>query len=219
LEGKWNDNAAMRAQRWHEMLWSACDRRSLQEFRATPLTILTYNYDRSVEFAFARSLESKFHVSTAECAAAMDCIGPIHLHGQLGFLKAFTTSPSRVVPFGGDLTGLTENNFATAAAEIKIVHEPTPQDEAFIRARDALSCADRLIILGFGYAPQNVQRLLLETCLKKSTQIYLCTTGFTPAQTLANIRPFFSSWTTGLQTGGENQDIVQFLRHFPGALL
>lgn len=205
--------------RWYETLWAACDLRSLEAFRATPLTVITYNYDRSLEFALVRSLEETFRAPERDCANALDCIGPIHLHGRLGILPSFTDSPELTVPFGGGPEQVTDHECLTAAQAIKIVHEPTPQDEAFIRARDALSAADRVMFLGFGYAHQNMERLQLQTCMHKNADIYVGLTGFSPQQQLALVRPFFNPWLgDSVRWGREDEDIVRFLRRFPEAL-
>jgi hypothetical protein len=218
-EGRFRDTPDDSDHRWYETLWAACDLGSLEAFRATPLTLLTYNYDRSLEFALARSLQETFRASEIACAEALDCIGPIHLHGQLGILPSFTDSPHLAVPFGGDASQITDDNCSTAARAIKIVHEPTPQDEAFMRARSALGAAERVIFLGFGYARTNVERLLLRDCVQKRTEIYLCVTGFRREQQDTDVRCWFGPWESNLRVGRENEDIVQFFRHFPEALL
>ena len=203
---------------WYETLWGACDLSSLEAFRATPLTIVTYNYDRSLEFALARSLRERFSASEIDCAKAFDCIGPIHLHGQLGHLPAFTQRDEGVVPFGGSIQQLTDGNCVRAASAIRIVHEPKPQDEAFVRARDALAAADRVIFLGFSYAKSNIERLLLPECLRKTADVYLCVKGFRPEQQVAQVRCYFGPWWNNLKVGHEIEDIVQFFRRFPDAL-
>jgi hypothetical protein len=223
-EQNWRDNQRLveqshPGQQWHELLWSACDLASLDAFRATPLTLITYNYDRSVEFALTRALQETFDAPPAECAQALDCIGPIHLHGQLGTLPQFPSAGDSVIPFGGMGNGVDEGDCLTAARGIKIIHEPEPTDEAFVRARDAIASAVRVIFLGFGYSARNVARLQLQKCMDRGVQLYLCTSGFSTQQVVAHVRPLFSDWGPRLQHGTENQDIVQFFRAFPEALL
>jgi hypothetical protein len=209
---------AIRVRRWHEMLWGACDLRSLDAFRKTPLTLVTYNYDRLVEFSLVHSLRARFDAPLADCAAALDCIGPIHVHGQLGTLPDFAPRNDMTIPFGGGAANF-EGDCITAARGIKIVHEPRPRDEPFVRARDAIKSADRVIFLGFGYGRTNVERLLLTECMRRETQVYLCSSGFTPQQQAAHVRSQFEPWDATLHPGNEHQDIVQFLNFYPKALL
>jgi len=85
---------------WYRTLWDAFDLRSLDSFRRTPLTIITYNYDRSIEYALVRALQERFGGTFENCAAALDSIGPIHLHGQLGFLPGFTARAEDIAQYG-----------------------------------------------------------------------------------------------------------------------
>lgn len=204
---------------WYEILWTAFDLRSLDSFRASKLTIVTYNYDRSIEYAIIRSLQERFSLPAQECAKALDCVGPIHLHGMLGRLPDLPGDDATAVPYGGDMDRITDSNCLIAASGIRIVHEPNPQDEPFVRARDAISNAGRLIVLGFGYARSNVERLKLHECLSKDAEVYLCATGFTPPQQLSHIRCHFGPWSQSLRIGSEVHDIVNFFRQFPEALL
>jgi len=194
---------------WYHILWDAMDLASLEAFRATPLKIITYNYDRSLEYALVSSLQQQFTATVDECAKALDCIGPIHLHGQLGFLPGFSADRKGIVSYGSTPGGITDEDWARAARNIRIVHEPTPMDEAFMRARDAISCAEHVAFLGFGYVRQNVERLQLDTCMKHQTVVYLCQYRFSTQQDRAIIRPQFSKWSN-LFPGTEEEDIRAF---------
>jgi hypothetical protein len=44
---------------WYHILWDAMDLASLEAFRATPLKIITYNYDRSLEYALVSGLTDR----------------------------------------------------------------------------------------------------------------------------------------------------------------
>lgn len=206
---------------WYRTLWGAFDRRSLDAFRRTPLKIVTYNYDRSLEYALVGALQVQFGASDEDCANALDCIGPLHLHGQLGYLSGFPVPHDSIVHYGSspDEAAPTDSDCLNAARQIRIVHEPNPQEEAFVRARGALASAERIIFLGFGYAPQNVERLQLTTCVNRHAEIFLCVTGFTGEQQMAMIRPYFTPWGHSLRSGAEQDDIVAFFRRFPEALL
>jgi hypothetical protein len=204
---------------WYRELWSAISADSLEQVSRCPLTIVTYNYDRSLEYSLIRALQTKFRRPTTDCAKALDSIGPIHVHGCLGLLPELAEQGQPSVPYGGDVPNITARNCTDAGRAIRIIHEAKPQDEAFIRARDALSSAERIVFLGFGYARQNVERLQLHTCASKEATIYLCTAGFTPQQQNALVRPFFGPWIQRLQTGLEDEDIAKFLRRFPEIFL
>ena len=80
---------------WYRELWAAMSASSLQSFRRNQLTILTYNYDRSLEYFLITALCERFQKSRLECAAMLDCIGPFHLHGQLGLLPELSPRRTR----------------------------------------------------------------------------------------------------------------------------
>ena len=207
-----------RAGAWYRALWRAFDLSSLEAFRRTPLKIVTYNYDRSLEYALINSLQQRFMVPWDECAAAMDCIGPIHLHGQLGFLPGTTSNRDEIVAYGSMPEKVTDADCIIAARNIRIVHEPKPTDAPFLWARNAISAANRVTFLGFGYAPTNIERLQLPDCMEPNTEVFLCKYGFTPEQDRDLIRPYFKSWPN-VAAGAENEDILQFFRKYPMLLL
>jgi hypothetical protein len=202
---------------WYRELWEAMDADSIERFRRNKLTIITYNYDRSLEYALASALREKFRVSGPECAVALDSIGPIHLHGQIGALPVFMTSSPSTVLYGSTREGITPSDAQLGAQGIKIIHEAQPQDEGFLRARDALSHAERVVFLGFGFAKTNVDRLALRTCLGRAVPLFICRTGFTQPQFALKVIPQIDDWADR-HIGEENHDIVQFLRHHPEAL-
>jgi hypothetical protein len=202
---------------WYRDLWGAMSTGSLADFRRNKVTVLTYNYDRSLEFFLITALCERFQKSRTECAAALDCIGPIHLHGQLGFLPELASNVPAHVLYGCAGEGVTPSNVQIAAQNIKIIHEANPQEDVFIRARAALADAKKVVFLGFGFAEQNVTRLTLKTCLDPSTPIYACAKGFTRKQVEVNVKPLFREWSVR-QFGEEDWDIAEFLRHYPEAL-
>jgi len=212
------DDAKMRPNHWHRILWAACDTSSLENFGNGNLRIITYNYDRSVDRALFYALRQHFKAPVSDCAAALAKVGPIHLHGQLGGLPDLGCDPAREVPFGGRPGNPSDDEILKAASEMKIIHEAVPDDDAFVEARKALKNAVRVIFLGFSYAPRNVERLLIRECLSEQTSVYLCATGFTEEQFIANIRPQFFPTSRAVSHGREDWDIVQFFRHFPEAL-
>lgn len=202
---------------WYRELWAALDVRSFEDFRHNQLTIVTYNYDRSLEYFLIAALRAKFLKPPVECGEALAGIGPIHLHGQLGFLPELAPRSPSPVPYGCAGEGVTNANVDIAAQGIKIIHQARPTDDGFVRAKVALASAKKVVFLGFGFAPTNVERLALNTCLDPNVPIYACTMGYTTQQVDFRIMPLFREWGTRM-FGEENMDIVNFLRRYPEAL-
>ncbi len=134
-----------------------------EEFTENQLTIITYNYDRSLEHYLFTSLKNMHNRSDQWTAEALASIPIVHVHGCLGPLpwQAKGGRPYRALD--------PANNRPQAMAEIDVAsrgililsdeHQPTPE---FSRAFDAMQVAKKIYFLGFGYDNANVSRLQLE---------------------------------------------------------
>ena len=120
------------------------------------LSIISFNYDRSLEFYLVRAL-SRQHNTTEEAAAKalLAAIPIVHVHGTLGPLPSVDTAwnleygPSEVV--GTDLR--------RASEQIVVVSEGSEDTPQFVRARALIAAAETVIFLGFGYDTTNLRRL------------------------------------------------------------
>lgn len=113
------------------------------------LTILTYNYDTSLERYFYEGLCTSYPQSNDSCKLIAEKLPIIHLHGLLGEHQY------------GD--GLNHVDLTRSAESIKIISDDVWNDPVFQRANKALSNAVRIVFLGFGYNPTNLGRLDLSS--------------------------------------------------------
>lgn len=128
---------------------------SFQEFGSHDLSIITYNYDRSVETFFYTALKYTYHRSDEETLAVVSKIPIVHLHGTLGKLQ-WQDSASRS-PYTPEIT---PEKLRAGVANIKIIHEePTDRDSEFRQAKSLLASAERVMFIGFGYDRTNLARL------------------------------------------------------------
>lgn len=156
---------------WYGYLYNTlmrCD--SFEDFSRNKLSIITYNYDRSLEYYLFHALKSSYRKADEECKKILEYIPIIHLHGKLGDLPEFKG-------FGvgrGYNSNIDTTSLLTAINGIKIVHEKDNYklDPEFIRAYDVLSCADVVVFLGFGYLPKNIERLHLDEHCKAFARFY-----------------------------------------------
>jgi hypothetical protein len=155
---------------WYEYL-SVKLNSSLEEFGENRLSIITFNYDRSLEHYLLNSLMNLHGKTRGECASTLEQIPIVHAYGQLGE-QPYTREasqqyrPDRVEYF---------IYVKTAAAGIKLYHEEAKA--ASTRARELLSRAKRICFLGFGYNPFNVARLNIGGSLDLSTTVIGTTRG------------------------------------------
>ena len=79
---------------WYEYLFNELST-NFCDFEKNQLSILTFNYDRSLEHYLLTSLQNSYDKSIEECAEKLSKIPIIHLHGDLGALPALERHQSR----------------------------------------------------------------------------------------------------------------------------
>jgi hypothetical protein len=159
---------------------------SLSEVSNSKVSIITFNYDRSLEFFLLQALRSSFKVDMTYCFVLLNKLPIIHLHGQLGLLTHESDPHYR-----GFETRVRPNIIELCIPQIKIIHEVNVSDNPqFIQAKALLANAERICFLGFGYDKTNVQRLFGDFGTNFLTK-ELCGTalGFTPREIKRIIQP------------------------------
>lgn len=138
---------------WYEYLFNKISS-DFERFEKNKLSILTYNYDRSLEFYLLVAIQKSYKKSHGVAVEKLKYIPIIHLHGNLGALPGLSNENSR------DYVPSTElDNIRKAANGIKIIHEGIAENPEFKRANELLAGAKRIIFLGFGYDQINMSRL------------------------------------------------------------
>jgi hypothetical protein len=166
------------------------DTKCLEDFAKNPIVLITYNYDRLLEYRLSRALAAHYGRSDADCIATLGKIPLIHLHGDLGPLPGFAAAVA--VPFGP--SPAQRDDFAhgieRASERIVIVHET----EDFDHARKLLQSVKQVVMLGFGYGASNLSRLDIKRWPKA---VYGTQFGLTPSQiNYAVTRPFSAAGIT-----------------------
>lgn len=148
------------------------------------LTIVTFNYDRSLEFYLHRSLVARFNWTDEEVRQALSGLKIIHVHGSLGKLQ-WQAGSDAPIPFGTGEQRVSSNAILYASKGIKVIHEAEDTTLEFEAAKDALQHARYVFILGFGYHPLNLARLGLHAPFKslaESSSIKGTALGMSPEQ-------------------------------------
>ncbi len=131
---------------WYNRLISAIGVDHVDKLKRNQLSIVSFNYDRSLDFRLHKYVERRFKLTPDDAWQTLnDAIPLIHLHGILGEYPKW--------PFGH------QADFHERAQSIKIVSEIGDNLPAFQQASKLLNDADRVIVIGFGFAPDNVRRL------------------------------------------------------------
>ena len=124
------------------------------EFASNQLSVITFNYDRSLEHYLLTVLQNAHGRTFEECAQVVAKIPIVHVYGQLSRIP-YPQPESR--PYHPDPELSKSAGFA--ARGIKILHDADPK---FEEAHKLLMEAQKICFLGFGYHPLNIERLALK---------------------------------------------------------
>jgi len=142
-----------RANNWYQYLWSQIGA-SWESFGSNRLSIITYNYDRSLEWYLFNCLKNSFGKPDADCVEKLRQIPILHVHGLLGELLIPNITGGRAYE-----NKLDARRVGVAARGIRIVHEKVEDDPVFREAKQRLVDAKVICFLGFGYHSLNLERL------------------------------------------------------------
>ncbi len=159
---------------WYPYIWGQLKAVTPDKLGGNRLTILTFNYDRSLEYYLLHAICGTYGISEVDAARHLACIQIIHLHGELGKLKQLDSG-------GRDFSILiSPESIASAASGITIIHEADEGNSEFDTGRAALEVAAEVCFLGFGYHATNLRRLRLTP--KNGRSIWGTAFGMTDAE-------------------------------------
>ncbi len=191
---------------WYEHLFRNLDN-SFEDFEKNNLSIITFNYDRSIETYLFNALKYSYGKREEDVARALSAIPIIHLHGQIGNL-----------PWQNDLSnrdyGNSDENFKlkTSSEGIRIIHEAdVEKSDNFNKAKELLKNANQIYFLGFGYHSENVRRLGIldmDTSGKVVTGTCLHMTGREATDTMTRC----SDKINLNEPGSHHMSILDFIR-------
>jgi hypothetical protein len=140
---------------WYEHLFRALDNGTIEDFGKNKLSIITFNYDRSIETFLFNALKYSYEKRDEDVAIILNQIPIIHLNGQVGSLP--WQDPLNNRPYGEH-----KNNYLIKQSSegIKIIHETEAETtDIFIKARQLMNDAQRIYFFGFGYHSENIRKL------------------------------------------------------------
>ncbi len=199
---------------WYQHLfWAMRQDAVIDDFHLNKLSIVTFNYDRSLEHYLVTVLENAFGKPHEQCAAQLNKLEIVHVHGSLGRLPWQQETPTTPIPLGygkysGDMT-----HIDIARKNIQIIPDANTESPGFKKAHELLNKAKRIYFLGFGYHKANVNKLRITSLNKdhKDHDIEIKGTARNLSSTVKNfIRDLsFHNPFQRLELGG--QDIYDFL--------
>jgi len=145
---------------WYQLLFDRINC-PIEDFQYNKLSIVTFNYDRSLEQHLFNSFRyTHAEKSEEECKKKLNKLHIIHVYGSLGRLEWQFDNPNiplTHVPYGAKLDDV---SVSAAADNIKIMSEDSEElPIEFQEARRLIANARALYFLGFGYHKTNMDRL------------------------------------------------------------
>ena len=138
---------------WYEYLFGKLNA-PFPEFAQNQLSVVTFNYDRSLEHYLLTANRNSYKKSLEECAPMFQKIRFIHVYGQLGEYPYPDTRCHKYRPENDEFTDVVR-----ASRGIKLLFETSGP---LAEARSLLTAAKKVCFLGFGYDPLNLERLKLQ---------------------------------------------------------
>ncbi|HEY2805233.1 MAG TPA: hypothetical protein VGI92_05175 [Gemmatimonadales bacterium] len=154
---------------WYDYLWERMNA-PFHSLARNALTVITFNYDRSLEYYLWHALANAYGKDPAATTAVYNAFNILHVHGWLGSLGE--------LPYQ---SAATSQHVRGAADRIRIVHEADQERDAFDMARMALQNAEAIYFAGFHYHRSNVERLRMRDA-SPGARIYGSTLGMTGAE-------------------------------------
>ena len=149
---------------WYMYLYKIMNS-SFDEFGKNNISMLTFNYDRSIEHFLFLALKNSYGKNDKECAEKLRTIPILHLYGNLNDLP-WQNEDGR--PYNNETSDISA--LKKSASRIRIIHEDIEKDPTFQKAHEILNKAEKIIFLGFGYNQTNLNRLKIKDCFGKDIQ-------------------------------------------------
>ena len=138
---------------WYSYLYGKLNA-PLDNFGRNELSVITFNYDRSLEHFLFTAIQNTHDAGDDEIVASLEGVPIIHVYGQLGPM------PWQV---GGRVYTVraSAKEVRAVAQAISIYGEPDREEATaqFAQAREALAMASNIYFLGFGFHEANLERL------------------------------------------------------------
>lgn len=140
---------------WYEYLLDKL-RTPKGNFSNNNLSIITFNYDRSLEHYLFTSLKHTYSVDDKECANLINSIQIVHVYGMLDHLPWHIEGGR---PYGKKAT---PSQVKTASNRIFTLSDGREASMMFAHIYSLLEKAQFIYFLGFGYHEINLKRLNIE---------------------------------------------------------
>lgn len=181
LESKFREDVESKTynQDWYSLLYNKMistftDPESYQRFSENKVSVITFNYDRSLEYFLYDSLCNSYsHIQQEKIAEQLDKIKFVHVYGCLAN-PPWSKGLKYQRPECKEV--LNQEIINNLYPNIRTIHQRTNDDEL----KDLLEIikeSKNIYFLGFGFADENLQILDLENTINENQRIYATSLG------------------------------------------
>ncbi len=129
--------------------------KTIDAFSKNRVNVITFNYDVSFEWELSKFIENYFNCTIEVAHKYAKEIHVHHIHGHLGPLPWDDLNLEVPYHHGND-----NISFIKYSKDIQLVHEgEDPYGRIYRRYRDIISEARNIFFLGFGFHPENLEKL------------------------------------------------------------
>lgn len=138
---------------WYQYVFNRLlEDNNVSGFSSSRLSVITFNYDRSLEAYLHEALVARFQMPTDEASSILSHVQIVHVHGSLG------NYPN--IPY---VSNCQADELLEISKKIQIIHEVSDPEDGFCnrefeQANELLNQAERIYFLGFGFHPDNIRR-------------------------------------------------------------
>lgn len=189
------------SENWYEYLFQRMSS-NVDRFIENKISILTFNYDRSLEAYLFNALLNSYGISETKASNVMKYIPIVHLHGKLGNLPYLGEDE---IPYGEQKT---IKQMLYASKQISLVHDIDSNNDGFKKINSIIKESENIVFLGFGYDSRNISKLNLDFSINGPS--YFGTAfGYTQKEIFDIHQSFLPR---GLNFGESDMSIIKYLR-------
>lgn len=138
---------------WYQYLFNQFAQRDWDDLTFDDISIVTFNYDRSLQQYLFVTLQSAYDKSAEEVIEKLKSLRIVHVYGSL--CEAWPGMPD-YFPYS---TQVNPKKVELASSGLVVIPEGRADAETLKTARTWLAEADTVAFLGFGFDKTNVERL------------------------------------------------------------
>jgi hypothetical protein len=183
---KFREEAPINDQDWYSYLFQKMTLENKEadgwkDFKNNKVSFITFNYDRSLEHFLHESLSNSFaNASQDQISDQINNLSIHHVYGKICLLPWETRVNKEIIPYLATGDDTSEYYFSRRVYKlipnIKVINERSKVNTE--RLIQCIKKAKKVFILGFGFAPENIDILKLDSVLSQNHRIFGTSMGF-----------------------------------------